>query len=425
MHPGGWLVWWVIGGSGGCLSGALVDPNGEASGVPSHGYEGYHDDAHRDLQSRLIGYFTSWSVYERDFEVSDIDASRLTHLHYAHLSIENDRCALADPWADVERPDPDDPAVFGSFGQLQRLKARYPHLSVLLSVGGRAGSGRFSEIASDPVRRATFADSCVGLVRQYGFDGLEVSWQFPVEGGLLTNVRDAEDGSNYTLLLAALRAAFDGAEKVDGADYLLTIASTGVADHVQHLELDALDDVVDWVNVLSLDYYGPWSDTTGHQSPLLRSLHDSSPQGAVSNVDVVRRAYVDGGLSAHKIVVGVPFHGRAWTGVGATSDGRYQPFRAVPVGTWGEAGVLDYADIVDGLEAPDNTHWDPQSASSYLFDAQDEMFVTYETPRSLAVKARYVRYYGLGGVAVWELSADTDASTLLDVVAATLERSGE
>lgn len=50
-----------------------------------------------------IGYFTSWSIYQRNFLPSEIPADKLSILNYAFAKIVDNRIALADPWADVEK----------------------------------------------------------------------------------------------------------------------------------------------------------------------------------------------------------------------------------------------------------------------------------------------------------------------------------
>ena len=36
---------------------------------------------------KIVGYFPSWGVYGRNYQVADIDASKLTHLNYAFADI--------------------------------------------------------------------------------------------------------------------------------------------------------------------------------------------------------------------------------------------------------------------------------------------------------------------------------------------------
>ncbi|HEY8376662.1 MAG TPA: glycosyl hydrolase family 18 protein, partial [Nannocystis sp.] len=89
--------------------------------------------------ARIVGYFISWGVYDRDYHVAEIPAQRLTHVNYAFANLADDgTCILGDPYADVERLyDGDDPnqPLKGNFNQLLKLKQQHPHLRTLISVG--------------------------------------------------------------------------------------------------------------------------------------------------------------------------------------------------------------------------------------------------------------------------------------------------
>lgn len=61
-----------------------------------------------------------------------------------------------------------------------RLKDTDPQLKVLLAVGGyTAGSAGFEAISASSVQRQLFADNAVSFLRQHGFDGLDVDWEYP------------------------------------------------------------------------------------------------------------------------------------------------------------------------------------------------------------------------------------------------------
>jgi chitinase len=54
------------------------------------------------------------------------------------------------------------------------LKRKYTRLRVVLSVGGGGkGSEPFAAVAADPEKRDRFAQSSLGLVQQFGIDGID------------------------------------------------------------------------------------------------------------------------------------------------------------------------------------------------------------------------------------------------------------
>lgn len=133
-----------------------------------------------------------------------LPADRLTHVIHAFARISPEgEMAIIDPWADLERaigPDKWDTPLRGNFGAYARIKAAHPHLRVLIAVGGWFDSGRFSEVAATPAARAKFAASVRAFCLQYGFDGVDLDWEYPVVAtDVNRNVRP-EDGENYALL---------------------------------------------------------------------------------------------------------------------------------------------------------------------------------------------------------------------------------
>ncbi len=362
-------------------------------------------------RSRVVGYFASWSVYERNYHIADVPADRLTHLSYAFAAISaSGECALADPWADVEKPYPNDPpdaAFRGSFGQLQILKKAHPRLRTLISVGGWTGSERFSDAAATPAARELFAGSCVGFMRSYGFDGIDLDWEFPVAGGLPGNVTRPEDRGNLTLLLAELRAELDAAGAADGRHYLLTVAAPATADLYANFELERLHAEVDWVHLMAYDLAGGWSPLTGFHAPLF----DDGVGPAEANADAAVQGYREAGVPRRKIVLGLPFYGRAWQGVPEANDGLYQPHAGLPAGTW-EPGIFDFWDLAARFLGTVPTYTSPAARVPWLYDPETGLMVSYDDPDSIAAKASYVAEQGLGGVMFWELSADDDAASL-------------
>lgn len=369
----------------------------------------------------VVGYYAGWSTYDRDFQVSELPASRLTHVNYAFANIVDGRCVLGDPWADVQKTFPGDTWEdssanrAGNFGALRRLKASHPNLRTLISVGGWTWSGRFSEVASTAAGRTTFARSCVDFAVEHGFDGIDIDWEYPAGGGLETNGSSPDDVHNYTLLLAALRDELDARRASLGRSeaFLLTIAAPAGPSLISHLEPAAIAGEVDWINVMTYDYHGGWALTTGHNAPLHQGPSDTNTGW---NVAAAIDTYLDRGVPARQLVMGVPFYGRTWTGVSAgTSHGLYRSASDAGPGTW-EKGILDYRDIVNNYLGRGSyvAYRDDAAAVPFLFDSSSGVFVSYDDPESMRAKRRFADSRGLGGVMIWEMSSDDASWSLLD-----------
>ena len=364
----------------------------------------------------LIAYYLATTTpAERYVAPAKLSARKLTHLNYAFANIVDGEVAVGNPSVDVQGPD--------NFAQLRALKKKSPQLKTLISVGGWEWSGRFSDAALTPESRAKFAQSGVRFVRTHGFDGIDIDWEFPVAGGKDDNVRRPEDKGNFTRLLQSLREALDAAGRKDKRHYLLTVAAGNNASYLVNTDMAAVGRLLDWVNVMTYDMTGPWSKRSGHVAPLYRdpamTAPDTDPR---NNVAEVVDLFLAAGVPAAKIVMGVPFYGYAWKGCATGQDGQYQLCEGKGRGTW-EEGALDYADIVDHVIDRDGyvRHWNDAARVPYLFKPSTGEFITYDDPRSLKEKMRFVKAKRLAGAMFWQVTGDRQ-DALLDALAGELGR---
>ncbi len=374
---------------------------------------------------RVVGYYPSYSIYE-GYLVTDIAGSQLTHLNYAWGAIsENGQCISSDLWTDTQYSYPKDTPdlrLRGNIRQLQLLRSENPNLKILFTVGGWDYSDRFSEVAATPASRERFARSCVALLRQYLFDGIDIDWRYPVSGGPVEG--EPEDRENFTLLMAELRAQLDEAGQRDGNPYLLTMLMPTTPELYRNIEIDRIHVHVNWLNLMTFGFQGAWSDIASHHAPLYSNTRD--PRGPVVqnqyNVDGVVRRMLDEGIPADKLVVGIPFYAQTWRNVRQGDYfGLYQETDAVPDGTR-PGGVLYYRDMLPLLQ---NTGYiqffDEETGVPWLYSPDERIAVSYENARSIRNKVTYVQSQQLGGVMVWQVTYDDAANSLLNVVHTALE----
>ena len=372
-----------------------------------------------NIPPRIIGYFTSWGVAARGYPVASIPADKLTHINYAFSAISPlGKCALGDPTADTQRfysiRDSVDKQAdikdgpHGTFNQLLKLKQKYPHIKVLISLGGWTGSSLFSDVAQTEESRQKFVQSCIELYLQKHagvFDGVDVDWEYPVSGG----ARDGkpEDKHNYTLLLEEFRKQLDAQGQADGVQYLLTIAAPAGPQIIANFELDQIDQYLDWINLMTYDFHGGWDTTTNFLSALYKSSDDPSSPAVrdAFNVDAVVQAYRKAGIPAHKLVVGIPFYARGWQGVPEENNGLYQSASG-PAQSNLEPGVFTYSQLVKGYLPTYSRFMHPEAGVPWLYNPETGVMITYEDPESVGLKAEYVKENSLGGVMLWELSQD-------------------
>ncbi|MFP6619183.1 MAG: glycoside hydrolase family 18 protein [Pirellulaceae bacterium] len=363
---------------------------------------------------KIVGYYPSWSTYAVNYQVSRIPAQNLTHVVYAFAKISaTGELVPGDAFADIQKRFPGDgngTASHGGFGQLVKLKKRNPHLKTLLAVGGWSLSGRFSDVALTAAARQKFARSCVALVTRYGFDGLDIDWEFPVEGGLAGNKKRPVDKSNYTLLVAELRKQFDTRGRQNRRRYLITAATSAAAAHYRHLELGKMSAFLDWFNLMAYDFAGPWSSRTGFHAGLAATGEPGEdPQ---LNVVAAVNGYLKAGVPAGKIVLGVPVYGRGWTGVAPADQGLFAAYQGIPRGTR-EGGVYEYRDLLKTQVRPAIRHWHAKAQVPWLYDPATRTMISYEDVESVSAKVKYVRSKNLGGMMAWDLSKDAEGSQSL------------
>lgn len=366
---------------------------------------------------RIVGYFTGWAIYGRQYFVTDVPAEHLTHINYAFANISaRGEVVLGDEWGDTQVTYPGESEGGGNFHQLRLLKAAHPHLQTLISVGGWTWSGRFSDAALTPESRARFAQSAVDFMVQHGFDGVDLDWEYPTGGGDPGNTVRPEDPENFILLLEAVRTALDARGTQDGRTYLLTIAAGAGERAYAPLDWARIHPLLDWINVMTYDYAGSWSDVTGFNAPLYDSS-DTPPENG--SADRSLQAFLARGVPADKIVLGAAFYGRGWSGVGADNNGLHQPYTGLPTGTW-EDGVFDYDDVIMNHLPNATRYWDARAGVPYIYNSDTGVMISYDDPESLTLKADYVREHGLGGVMFWELSSDDADHTLLRTLSTAL-----
>jgi chitinase len=320
-----------------------------------------------------------------------IDARALTRINYAFANIANGRMVTgfaADPQ---------------NFAFLQSLKQQNPDLSVLVSVGGWLWSTNFSDVALTAQSRAVFIRSVMDFLAQYQLDGLDIDWEYPGMRGAGHKFRSV-DKQNFTLLLKELRARFTAETAKTHRRLYLTFAAGASDEFLANTEMEKAQQYVDTVNLMAYDYYEASSDQmTGNHAPLFTNPGDPKKISADDSV----KAFEKAGVPADKIILGMPFYGRMWGQVPATNHGLFQPGKQVP------NAYAPYSVIVSSmLDHGYARFWDEKASVPYLYNAEKQVFVSYEDPQSIAAKCEYVVAHHLGGVMFWEYSNDPSGALL-------------
>ncbi len=361
---------------------------------------------------KILGYFVEWGVYGRNYHVKNIDtsgsAAKLNYINFAFGNVTNGQCTIADSYADYDRfysaaesvdgvaDTWDAGALRGSFNQLRKLKQKHPHIKILWSFGGWTYSGGFGQAAANPT---AFANSCYNLVEDPRwadvFDGIDIDWEYPNACGLSC---DSSGPAAFRNLMSALRTRF-------GQNNLVTAAIT--ADGTNGGKIDAADyggaaQYVDWYNVMTYDYFGAFapSGPTAPHSPL--TSYNGIPQAGFYS-DAAIQKLKSKNIPASKLLLGIGFYGRGWTGVTQSTPGG-SATGAAP-GTY-EAGIEDYKVIKTRCPATGTV-----AGTAYAHCGNQ--WWSYDTPSTINGKMNYAKDQSLGGAFFWELSGDTTNGELI------------
>lgn len=397
-----------------------------------------------DSGQRVVAYFTQWGIYSGFMEknlVTNGTAARLTVLDYAFSNISPDlQCSQGDVWADYQRPfsasesvngqdDTWSENLRGNFKQLRELKQLYPHLKILIAIGGWTWSTYFSA-AAEPQNRAAFVQSCLDQYIQGNlpllagdvaggpgsaaniFDGFDIDWEYPDNPGN-GNAYGPQDTANFTGLLAEFRQQLDALGKQTGKHYLLSAALPSGQDKYSHIQLNKIGRYLDWGSLMAYDMHGTWdaNGPTDFNAPLFCDPRDPSPAPANTYcINTAVRNYARAGFPLRKLVLGIPLYGHGWTNVPNINHGLFQSSPAIQPASLG-GGTANYNQL-----APLNMtrYWDPLAQTAWYYDGTN--FWSFDDRASITLKMGYVKLLGLGGAMAWSLDGDDASGTLMNAI---------
>ncbi|MYT36884.1 chitinase [Streptomyces sp. SID8356] len=457
-----------------------------------------------DHQRRVIGYFTNWRTGKdgRDpYLVPNIPWTKVTHLNYAFAHVDSanklsvgpdspDNASTGMTWPGVAGAEMDPSLPYkGHFNLLTKYKKQYPDVKTLVSVGGwaetggyfgpdgkRVNSGGFYSMATNAdgsVNTAginTFSDSAVDFVRKYGFNGVDIDYEYatsmkdagnPMDHAL-ANGRRAGLVKGYDVLMKTLREKLDRAGASDGKHYLLTVAAPSSGYLLRGMETYQMQKYLDYVNIMSYDLHGAWNEYVGPNAQLFddgkdnelaqAGVYTTSQYGGVGylNTDWAFH-YFRGSMPAGRINIGLPYYTRGFKNVQGGTNGLWGKAAATscPAGSGltkcgdGAVGIdnLWHDKDDNGQEAPagSNPMWhaknlekgiagdyltdygfpantqltgtyvrnyDSTLVAPWLWNAQKKVFLSTEDEQSVKRKADYVVDQGIGGTMIWELAGD-------------------
>ncbi|EAU32456.1 predicted protein [Aspergillus terreus NIH2624] len=354
------------------------------------------------LQRKVIGYYEAWMARKSCHKMTptDLPLDALTHVNFAFASI--------DPSTyQVVTMDSETPASL--FKETTNIKSIKQDLSVYVSIGGWTFSDNntatqplFGEIAASESKRRTFAQNTVHFMQQYGFDGVDIDWEYPGAGD---RGGKPEDTENYVLLLKTMREVFDKS----GGDYGLTFTAPSSYWYLRWFDLEKMVKYVNWINVMTYDLHGVWDA----ENPI-----GSIVQGH-TNLTEIKTALelfwrVD--INPSKLVLGFGFYGRSFTLSDPECSKPGCPFKGASdpgpcSNTGGMLGYYEIMSILDGASGKKRakitpTHDKDAAVNYFIFD--DDQWVSYDDKTTFKQKVDWADTIGMGGAMIWASDLDDD-----------------
>ncbi|KAF9909956.1 hypothetical protein EC991_007761 [Linnemannia zychae] len=363
-----------------------------------------------------IAYFPGWTQYrgqgrnnchQRPYLPSSIPWSSLDYVMFAF--------AYFDDFHQLYPADASDEALYFEINRLKMATGT----RVMVSIGGwsfthpenkheASTKYRFEKMIATPASRKAFIDSCIEFCQFYGFDGVDIDYEYPA----------FKDRGSVTALFKEMREAFDA----EGSMLVLSLAGASFQEGIQGFDLEKVSAYTDFVMIMSYDLYGAYDSvkvvnihTALIQMPTEKhSGH--SVQGAIE-------LYLDSGVPRNKIVVGLALYGKTFilSDVQNTLPGRAtfkdggDPTSCIE--TRGDMAYNELASLIhptDDRERKVTPLWDNDGKAFYFVYGnahRRDNWVGYDDRPSLDLKLQMVTELDLAGVMWWSLDQDLDSTS--------------
>ncbi|KAJ5113892.1 glycoside hydrolase family 18 protein [Penicillium angulare] len=347
--------------------------------------------------NRIIGYYEGWSSTRacRGMYPEDLLTTAYTHLNYAF--------AFVDPNSfEVAPMSSGDIALYSRF---TALKTYNPGLETWISIGGwsmndldQPTATTFSDLAASESAQTAFFKSLVNFMSTYGFDGVDIDWEYP---GAPERGGQAADFANYVSFLKNLKNALGS----DGHSYGLSITLPSSYWYMQNFDIKSLESYVDWFNLMTYDLHGTCINKLLTYPPAHTNLTEIT-----QTLDLMWRNSID----PSKVVMGMGFYGRSFTLSDPTCTAAGCPFSGggTPGDCSASAGTLMYSEIQE-IVANGATVIEDKDAAVAIVTWDENQWVSYDNADTLKLKMDYASSKCLGGVMIWAASTDDTSGSAI------------
>ncbi|KAI3338994.1 carbohydrate-binding module family 18 [Ustulina deusta] len=339
---------------------------------------------------------------KRDISYIQEIVGSLSHLYVAFGSMAPDTYEIT----------PMNGIAISTISQIMGLKQNAPGLRIYLSLGGwsysddgTATQAVWGDLSSTAEKRNMFIDQLAKFMRTWGFDGVDLDWEYPGapdRGGM------ERDIPNYVSLLQDIRTRWDGMANGWG----LSFTAPSSYWYMRWFDIGNLTAAADWVNLLTYDLHGSW-DSPEDQIGSFAYAHTNLTE-IIDAFDLLWRNNVP----ANKVNMGIGFYGRTFTLADKSCTSPGCPFSAA--GNQGpctqQPGILSYKEITDIRSQYNLVTVDDTVAEVNYFTYDQNQWVSYDDVNTLKAKIDYANKNGLQGIFIWAVDLDDDRHSALDAV---------
>ena len=147
---------------------------------------------------------------------------------------------------------------------------------MLVSLGGWGWDKQFASIVSKPDAEDRYVKSVLAIVDENDYDGIDLDWEYP----------DTEkEVVGFERLTRRFRKELDAIGARKGRPMFVTMAASANPGTLKWLGKEFLLETMDWINVMTYDFTGDWTNYAGHHSPLFASSKQPGGQPAFHGID--------------------------------------------------------------------------------------------------------------------------------------------
>ncbi|KAF5469589.1 hypothetical protein F2P56_013651 [Juglans regia] len=205
------------------------------------------------------------------------------------------------------------------------------------------------------------------------------------------------------LLLEEWRVSVESEAKGSSQPQLILTAVAGFSPVIKNVSypVDSMQKNLNWINIVAQNYYNPsWENITGPRA----ALHD--PASHINTADGIR-AWIYRGLSANKLVLGLPFFDSGWTLQNSQNNGIGAPVTGPATGRFfTEKGNIPYKNIKQLFIQRYRAAVKYNSIYVMNYCINGSTWIGFDGVEAVETKVSYAKEMGLLGYYVLEVTDD-------------------